>query len=375
VRNLSDTLFSGDGSHPGLPGSSENTLAALFSPLFIGYLADALFGRNTPMAKDYEGDYQFGSASQFDKSFRDLSLSFNHPAIKEIALVFERSIERVISINTLPTELIYWSAFNMQTLCIARANLGLRADDESTPPEVQAEHLKVWNKMVATAQHGTDVGAALVWKYGSLYLKQFLHKATVLRNDPKIGRQEHIFGGVESLLSAMLLGAYAAFETAAADLWVELVNSDPSSPENWLEKNPNKNFSPADLIGYNFNLSGKMGTYLFRSQKASFQSLNDVRSNYSGAFKGAADSCFEPAKNLVEAEKIRHLLAHRGGVIDAKFKKEMQNYADYSNQVIGSYVDVNGPMVCRNIEASVKATVQLLKFGDAHLRKLTSPNG
>jgi hypothetical protein len=90
-----------DGKYPGLP-------SGLSARLWISVVRCCAASRWTrcigqtdsrPMAKLYEGDYEFGQAAQFEKSYREISKSIASPHVKEIADSFHRSIERVVSIK------------------------------------------------------------------------------------------------------------------------------------------------------------------------------------------------------------------------------------------------------------------------------------
>ena len=67
---------------------------------------------------------------------------------------------------------------------------------------------------------------------------------------------------------------------------------------------------------------------------------------------------------------LRQLLAHRGGVIDQKFKRDMRNYREYDQQAAGSHLALGGPMVARLVGASARSGTALLRFADAHLAAL-----
>jgi hypothetical protein len=320
------------------------------------------------MAKDYEGDYEFEEAGLFDKAYRDISKQVAHPLINQVAAAFEKNIERVRAMCTFPIDMISWTAFTMRAQCRARLNVGLSLQTtDDTNPMFQAEFARIMQYQVAELHAKYVTGGPPPkedqWGRGALFLKRTMQ---FKGEQPEI--EQVIFDGVEAILLSMLLSSYAAFETAATDLWIALVDGDTRAAVNWAAVNPKKNFTMAELAGHDFNFTGKVGSYLYEGQKVSFNALVDIKIAYSSAFKGAADKCFGPENDLKEIEKIRHLLAHRGGLIDSKFKGEMEGYPDYANQNVGAYVAVSGPMVRRNINAVVNSAVALFKFGDVVLK-------
>ncbi|MGH2507528.1 MAG: hypothetical protein ACRDHZ_09035 [Ktedonobacteraceae bacterium] len=300
------------------------------------------------MIKEYEEDYEFENASGFEKSYRQLSDSVSHPAARPIAIAFQRNIERVVQLNTFPLEVIHWSSV------IVRAYEKLLTPND-------------FDKL--TTAEGNEVA----WISACAVLKQLLQvRAGTKKRTSRIEYQEHLSGGLESILYAMLSASYAAFEAAATDCWIELMNSDVDAVGRWIKDNRDKSITLAELAGESFNLSKGMGTYLHRSQKVSFLSLRDIKKAYDLAYPVETTSYFGPESGLREAESVRHLLAHRSGVIDAKFKQAMVAVPAYEDQQIGSFIRVTGPMVNRNVYASVKAGMVLIKFADQHLTALAS---
>jgi hypothetical protein len=325
------------------------------------------------MSKDYERDYQFGEAAQFDRSFRKLSGTIGDARVKPIASAFQRNIERVIDMNSFPLEMIHWSSLNMRAKCMALASLGRPLDVDSNGPGFDAEFAKARDALNAQLFRTEAPGSAAerAAKSARSFLRKFLLQAAAAIESAPDG-QEYIFGGVESILAAMLTTAYAAFGSAAADLWVELVNADPEAPVAWVESNPGRsmNLSFHELAGHGFDLNGKMGSYLHQSRRISLQSLSELRSAYHTALRTLADECFEPSWALYEAEKVCQLFTHRGGIVDQRFKRDMRNYPEYDGINAGSCVELSGLMVSRIVSATVRSGVALLKFADAHLKAL-----
>jgi hypothetical protein len=327
------------------------------------------------MTKDYERDYQFGEAGQFDKSHRKLAAEIADERIKPIAAAFQRNIERVAGLHSFPLDMIHWASFNMRAKCLALSQLGLPLETDTNGASFDAEFAKARDALHEHAGKSDPSQSASerAFRFSSKFLRKLLLQiAGVLGSTPQIEGQEYVFGGLESTLATMAISAYSAFESLAADLWVELVNADAEAPVNWAEMNPGRglNMSMNDLAGHGYNLSGKMGTYLQQTRRVTLQSLTDIRSAYHTAFRELADPCFEPSWELYEAEKVRQLLAHRGGVIDQKFKRDMRNYREYDPQAVGSCLALTGPMVARLAGACARSGTALLRFADAHLDTL-----
>ena len=301
----------------------------------------------------FEGDYSFIDAGLSDRSYAELPEVLVHREYKDIAESFKASLDRLMSFFELPLQLIYWSARISVIKHIARYRCGLSPEDDSRDHELQVSEAvkRVWDEIVRPSQgtrtvsFSTGVLATMLGDRGSTGI------------DP--ARE-----GVEAVLAAMVMASYAAFETLAADLWVEAVNRHNSLATNWMEKNSEKQIPGAVLASYEFNVSSYMGTILHSTKKVSFESLNDIRNLYRQAFKGAMDDAFEPIDDLVKAEKTRHLFAHRGGLVDRKFKDQMKDYPEYTSAVIGERLRLTGPVTGSYVAACAKCGVALLKAID-----------
>jgi hypothetical protein len=354
-----------DGEYPGLLGSLDQAHNDLFGPALRGYMIDALFSEMEPleMVKMYDGDYEFGCAAQFDKSYRNLASETKTSDYRIIAEAFARNMERVVSINALPIELIYWSSLHTRIACIARSNSGLPIAETTLhhTEEFRAEYIKVFKEQMQIKSGKTRKDSAdEAWAEGTAFLKKKL-RPEIENTNGEI--TPYLRAGIEAILASMLTSSYAAFEALASDLWVSAVNKHTELAKNWTEANSNKAIEFSQLVGHEFDLSKSMGTVLSQSQKVSFLSSNDFFKAYKDAFAGEVDNVFEPKKDLMGAEQIRHLLAHRGGQIDKKFKDKMKDFPEYSNLTI-DYLPLDGPSVLKHIGACVKCATGLYRAVD-----------
>jgi hypothetical protein len=206
-----------------------------------------------------------------------------------------------------------------------------------------------------------EESANRAWRFGGGFLKDLIRMTANSKQD------DFLVKGIESILSSMLLAAHVSFESLAIDVWVELVNSDETAACNWVNKNPDKNLKMSEPKGQRFDLKGKFGTFL-QLNKLKMQSLKGIRKAYKDAFGGAADACFDPPADIEESSQVRHLLAHRAGLIDEKFKKAMHGNSEYATQEIDSYLKVSGPMVARITKAPIRVGVNLIMFAEARLK-------
>ncbi|MBW4052224.1 MAG: hypothetical protein HIU85_12320 [Proteobacteria bacterium] len=232
----------------------------------------------------------------------------------------------------------------------------------------QAELKKLGDEKNAAFQSkGRDAAFDEIWAIGNRFIKGMLKGALLDHTeDPRL------ISGIESILSAMLQSSYDAFEAAVADAWIETINHDKKAAKAWAKDSANqkKNLSVSEIADIGFNLSGGFGTFLQQRNKVAFHSLEDIKRAYSQAFKGQADQCF--SRDLAEAAEVRHLVTHRGGLIDRKFKNATKTFPEYQLLQEGTYLQLKGPLVKRLATACVDSAVALLKYCDERLSSVSA---
>lgn len=294
----------------------------------------------------FEGKYDFLQAGQIDRSYVNTPEQLTHAEYKEIAETFKASMFRLASFYELPLQLLFWSGRIAQVKLLARVRCGFDPEDESHDQD-PAFLKQVSETFEAISQTEQSALGASNKALGGLLGDS---------GGPGVPPARE---GIEAVLAAMVMTSYAALETLAADLWVAAVNRHHKLAANWVEKNDRA--LPANLLAsYNFNASASMGTILHSSKRVSFESLYDIKNLYSETFKGAVDDAFEPIDGIIKAEKTRHLFAHRGGLIDQKFKKDMAKYSEYDGALMGERLRLTGPVTQSHVAACANCAVALL---------------
>jgi hypothetical protein len=298
----------------------------------------------------HEGNYDYHVSGQFNRDYREIDKQLRIAEFQKVARPFIRSIDRIIFLFELPLQLIYWSAHLVRVAMTTRQRMGLDPNDASkdTDPEFAQQSRAVFEQLKAPQEHVYHVGVEIM--------------ASLLdRGSP---RPASAAEGVEAAFAAMTNSAYAALETLAADLWIEAVNRHPKLAENWFDKNPDKKLPGNVLAGYGFDVASRMGTILHETRTVTFESWKEVRKAYEHCFKGDLTDAFEPWQSVYQAEKTRHLFAHRGGMVDRKFRDEMKDFPEYSSLVVGERLRLTGPVVRDHIDACIRCGVGLLRSAD-----------
>jgi hypothetical protein len=306
----------------------------------------------------HDGPSLFYEAGEFDQTYRGLDTTVGEPEIQAIALTFMASLDRIRHLHDLPIQLIAWADHLSTCHAKIRAEYGLAADDVS-----QDKNLIYGERVTQAFIEGR--GKRDPRDFGATRLEGML--SWEAKNSR--GSDGSASTGTQALFAAMVMGAYAALETLAADLWVVAVNKRDSLATNWIKKNEGKSFSTATFLGHGFDLSGRMGTVLHDTRRVSFESWNDVRTAYAYAFAGAMDDAFNPLQDVYLAEKTRHLFAHRGGLVDKKFLGEMKDFSEFSGTVVGERLRLTGPILKARADACIKCGADLLVGVDQWILK------
>ena len=306
-------------------------------------------------------DYQVGSAVQFDQAFHFMPDGCKTSDFRAIAIAFANSMKRINALGLLPLELAFVPSYFTRITDAARVSLGVPVDAGEPPPELieelgqEAIRLKdVFDQSYLSA--GED--AALVYKFtrGVHLLENLIGSGE--------GKNDLVARGLEALMASMIALAYGAFETMATDLWVAAVNRYTVLAKNFVQRNPDRKIDLNVLAGYSFDTSRSMGTVFLENNRVSFQSLGALKLAYADIFKGASDSAFEPWHAIYLAERIRHVIAHRGGLVDRKFQREMQHYPHYSDVSLDQPVPLSGANVAAHVQACVVCGKQVFRFVD-----------
>ena len=139
---------------------------------------------------------------------------------------------------------------------------------------------------------------------------------------------------LQAVLQNQIVFAWTAFEVLAADLWIEALNFEPkialelittaqNQGSGLVNKDVGKTYSVDTFAKFGFDLSRNMGTIL--SQRyGNFLRLTNIERAYGDAamalpMDGKAGTC------LRLLEHLRNVIVHRGGVVDAEYKRKISS--------------------------------------------------
>lgn len=300
-------------------------------------------------------DFEFERNREFAQSFDSLPAQVKCPEFTEIAETFRTNMRRVRSLGAMPIELIYWTMAFTAHRKDAERLLGLPATTPETP-ELAATANQLLREWIQK-RDALGPAAALdhTWSLGGQNLK-----ATLAAD-----ASGELARGIEAVLSAMITGAWAAFETLAIDLWIEALNKHPVPLATKFSKlSKDKSITLAALAQHNFDIAGKVGQILHDTRKVNLETFDSLKLAYHSAFGDKATAVFTKYKRLFIAERARHLLAHRSGNVDKKFAREMKSVKELGKLVPGKMLPLTGHWVAGNVDVCIRAGVELLNFVD-----------
>ncbi len=204
--------------------------------------------------------------------------------------------------------------------------------------------------------------------------------------------------GFDAWLSAIVLGAWTAFEILAGDLWEATINCHPAglallrgeerrigaragnSRGAGPVDNANRGDSEKvislqrlhDATRGTYDVAGRMGT-LLRSRYV-FTALPDIRRAYSLAFSDKIDKDVVDAVDAALADNaldalsiVRNVLVHKGGVADEEYMRDSRRVTAVPKLEAGKRVLLDGELVRLLVDPVISRCVELIAVIDGWL--------
>lgn len=185
---------------------------------------------------------------------------------------------------------------------------------------------------------------------------------------------EEIRDPLRTLLLHSLLASWTAFECLIKDVWIQCLNTFPNecaqptfstlTDREFIDGINMKAIQVGLLAKYEFDVSNCLGTLL--APKFDFTSLKGMQKAYEAAFKNLLDveKIFTDT-HLVRLEATRHLMVHRGGVVDNEYLEKTGE-----NVEIGSLVPIDEASSVLYFNTVSKNGCLLLSNLDKYIMKL-----
>jgi hypothetical protein len=238
-----------------------------------------------------------------------------------------------------------------------------------------------------------------------IYKRQFgtaKQEITVLAdidaNKPGVHEQGIGRIGLIALLNSAIVGALTAFESCATDIWTIAVNARPQtlawnvvmlpptgakkadrhdsmSQQTFTAKGQEPKFDFSSLAEHGFDVSRNMGDVLRESKRVTFNSIAAIRCAYFDAFRSVCeDKKYRIDNRILDIfdhsfpdlqclDSLRNLIAHRGGVVDDRFRREVEECSpEMFNLASNRPFPITGEMVSRYLACVTSASTSLLNF-------------
>jgi hypothetical protein len=185
---------------------------------------------------------------------------------------------------------------------------------------------------------------------------------------------------IRALFYSCAVFAWSAVECALKDTWVTAVNLRPFplGHRSVLALSgdavagggiTSKQVSVGLLAKHGFDLRDKIGTII--AERYDFTGTEGMRTAYSAAFgKEEIIESVLSSDQLNRLEAIRHLIAHRAGLVDEEFLRRTGD-----RQTVGLALSINEKAMYELINSAINATTTIIRHVDARIHGGSSEAG
>jgi hypothetical protein len=324
-------------------------------------------------------DFKLEKAREFDKSFIKIETETTSVDLKDIAVAFHANMFKVLGLAELmPISLALATRTqhmrDKACLHVNKTSIEFPSDHNSeTATKIVEEYQKLLPMTDDDWPHFVQVGDIQTNMWASA--------------------MPQLSPAIEALLSAILMGAWTAFESSASDLWRRAVNLRPFSlgeycwqsrkskakdiEDTSAEREQRKSVPFALLKEHRYDISKVIGSILEERRVVNFDSLGGIRAAFEATFM--LDETHPSTKlkdifdhhnaDMISLQAMRNLLAHRGGVVDQSFLDEVSKSSKYLSELsLGSNLPLDGEFIAKYVDVSSKMSVELIRYVDKWLQ-------
>lgn len=289
-------------------------------------------------------------------------------AFKPVAQAFEANILNASGLLLFPHSLLMWSHMEIkQLMTFTDVYLGLRV---KTGADYRDSEVK--KRVDEEVQHRLD----------QLREREEFTEELFLSSDSRLAhllRSPDIQTNVRMILLSLISATWTAFEILAGDAWQFALNNRPDQIAQEVLRQLFPSSTPEGLSAkgipmwmaakYGFDLRNHIGDML--KPRMDFSDVKEIRKAYSAAFGiGTAFDVALADKNLLILETTRHLVVHRGGVVDERY-----NRAADQNFGINQPLPLDATFISNILGAGIAAGCTLISFVDGWLAANPSIGG
>jgi hypothetical protein len=300
------------------------------------------------------------------------------PELKTVVDVFVKNFERALHLEHLPFSLVKEATYEAFIQSQAHINIhgelfkhGVPDDDGKIEAEIkrlEGDNAGWWaSRKEALMQYATQL---VQWQL-------FGPKASPVHRRTS-----------NTILVAILLNGWTAFEVLAGDLWETALNSRPQILLEALKNQPQRTANEItsdrglhlsakkqvidlyvdDLVKCAFDLRGHLGAVL--RKRYSFIGLDSIRDAYLGVFGNLPEiSQIFDHRVLRSLSAVRNLFVHKAGKVDQEFIEKAAGDSVFSGLKIGDAIEIKERSPNLLLDAAVSQSLDLIKFVDEWMVK------
>lgn len=183
-------------------------------------------------------------------------------------------------------------------------------------------------------------------------------------------RHPGMASALDALFASVVLGSWTAFECLASDVWVEAVNHGPKEFRQKVERarhvRERKDALADDAVPSDIDPTVNLGEYLREERLVSFQTFPSIQKFYSVLFdKDTISKLFKESDPYISAlAAVRNILAHKAGIADKTFEKQVKDFPEFNQFKDGKEVELDGATAKRLYWAAAVVGTVLLSHVD-----------
>ena len=196
--------------------------------------------------------------------------------------------------------------------------------------------------------------------------KRLLEDIGIFFIEARIPTSRGIAVGVEVIFESIVRESATAFEDLVRELWAVVLDNDDGSMASRVMgslRKPSKDVVPT------FNPKTHPGSYQVETRQVVFQKLEKIKELYAVAFGTTASTLFDSVNagyiNVLYA--FRHVLVHKRGKADSKFREQLANYPEFAH--IKGEIVLDGEIVRKMRDAAMMLGRKLIELADAELQR------
>ena len=181
----------------------------------------------------------------------------------------------------------------------------------------------------------------------------------------------------DAILASIVSESWTAFECLVSDVWVEALNNGPRDIANRvvIHKDLKRRDDPITvrmLVDLEYDVRKELGAFLRETRRVSFQTLDGIVAAYSMAFGPDSVELFKTIDGgFIEAlSACRNILAHKAGVADKDFMKQIEKIPEFNNCSLKTPVFLDGRLVSKMRNGAVNLGLALIGYVDNVLTPL-----